>query len=116
MYTFKSLFGISAKEIKNTCVLTPFCTKFTLKAFGISQFHKTGLYASVNAKTFTLIKTGIGAPFVGDAVLYLEKTTCKNIILFGSCGLIPERQNNMKIGDLVIPQSALDLENFLLEE
>jgi purine-nucleoside phosphorylase len=44
----------------------------------------------------------MGPALVGDAVLYLKETPCQNIILFGSCGLVNEK-DGLSIGSLVSP-------------
>ena len=45
---------------------------------------------------------------MGDAVLYLDHTPCRNIVLFGSCGAV----DGLNIGDLVLPYACYALESF----
>ncbi|VAX34969.1 hypothetical protein MNBD_UNCLBAC01-710 [hydrothermal vent metagenome] len=111
MNVFEKLFGIDPQKIKKTCILTPFLTKNLLQQFDIKKLEKGFLYKCANTKNFTLIHTGIGTPFVGDAVLYLKDTDCQNIFFFGSCGLI-ESSDNLNIGSLVTPSSSLAIEGF----
>ena len=87
MNKFETLFGVKESTIKSTCIITPFLRKGLLKDFGIKNFSKGKLYSTGNSELLTLICTGMGAALTGDAVLYLNNTSCKNIILFGSCGL-----------------------------
>lgn len=111
MTKFETLFGIKESEIKNTCVLMPILPKSVLNLFGIKGLSRGKIYSSGNAKNFTLINTGVGASFAGDAVLYLANAGCRNIILFGSCGLV-KSSSNMAIGSLVTPIECYAMEGF----
>jgi len=111
MTKFETLFGISESDIKDTCILMPLLLKNTLGLFGIKGMSKGKIYSSGNNRLFTLINTGIGASFAGDAVLYLSGTACKNIILFGSCGLV-KSSNGLDIGSLVAPAECCAMESF----
>lgn len=111
MTKFETLFGIKESEIKNTCVLAPILQKSALGLFGVKDLARGKVYSSGNAKNFTVINTGIGASFTGDAVLYLADTACKNIILFGSCGLI-KSSDGLDIGSLVTPMECYAMESF----
>lgn len=108
---FEVLFGIPTQELKKTCVLMPFISKDTLKGFGIRRFVRGKLYGTGNSRDFTLIHSGLGPALTGDAVLYLKDTGCKNVILFGSCGLLTEN-NGLGIGSLISPLKAYSLESF----
>lgn len=111
MTKFETLFGMKDSEIKNTCVLAPILPKSALELFGIKDLAKGKIYSSGNAGNFTVINTGMGASFTGDAVLYLADTGCKNIILFGSCGLI-KSSDSLDIGSLVAPVECYVMESF----
>lgn len=111
MTKFETLFGIKKSEIKNTCLFLPLLQKGALNAFGVKNMSRGKIYSSGNAKYFTLINTGIGASFTGDAVLYLAGSACKNIILFGSCGLVKPGKN-LDIGSLVTPVECHSMESF----
>lgn len=111
MKAFHNLFGVKPSEIKKNCILMPFFNKAVLTYFGIKTFSRGRLYAAANHKFFTLIRTGIGPAFIGDAVLYLRETACQNLILFGSCGLTEEK-NGLSIGSLVVPSKAYSMESF----
>jgi len=111
MSKFLKLFGIRPQEVKKTCVLLPYLPKGALAGFGIKHLARGKLYRSGNSQNFTLIQTGIGAGFTGDAVLYLKETACRNLILFGSCGLVKKRRG-LDIGSLVAPLKAYDYESF----
>jgi len=118
MNRFETLFGIKESEIKKTCILLPIARKDILARLGIKELLKGKLYNSSNSKYFTVIHTGMGPAFLGDAVLYLDHTQCQNIILFGSCGLVKEEEN-LDTGSLVMPDKCYALESFsqmLLEE
>ena len=86
MTIFEKIFGISSDEVKTRCVLLPCLNNEILDVFGVKNFKRGKLYGCVNTKDFTLIYTGMGAAFVGDAVLYLKETQCEDVLLFGSCG------------------------------
>ena len=111
MKDFEVLFGISEKEVKKTCVLMPFLLKEALGEFKIGHLARGKLYGAGNSRDFTLIHSGMGPALTGDAVLYLKDTDCKNVILFGSCGLLAEN-NGLGIGSLVSPLKDYSLESF----
>jgi len=102
MTKFEALFGIKNTDIKANCILLPIITKDILSGFNIKNIPRGKLYGAANMDNCTLIHTGIGPAFTGDAVLYLKDTPCKNVILFGSCGLVNEK-SDMSIGSLVSP-------------
>ncbi|MFC1668249.1 hypothetical protein ACFL1T_02545 [Chlamydiota bacterium] len=108
---FKTLFGITKKDVKKTCILIPLIPKRSLEKFGIKSLVKGKLYSAASTEQFTIIKTGIGPALAGDAVLYLGETPCENIILFGSCGLV-EKEATLDIGSLVIPHTCYSFESF----
>ncbi len=59
---------------------------------------------SYNSRPFTVIRSGIGAPMAGDAVLALACTACTRLVFTGSVGgLVP----GMPIGDLVLAAEAV---------
>jgi purine-nucleoside phosphorylase len=111
MTKFEKLFGMKESEIKDTCVLLPLVPKGALNEFGVKSLSKGKIYSSDNAEHFTVINTGMGAAFTGDAVLYLADTGCKNIILFGSCGLV-KSSDGLGIGSLVAPVECCAMESF----
>jgi len=111
MTRFETIFGIKESEIKDTCVLAPLLSKSAQEAFGVSNLSRGKVYASGNAWNFTLINTGIGASFTGDASLYLSDTNCRNLILFGSCGLV-KSSAGLDIGGLVTPVECYAMESF----
>ena len=111
MTKFETLFGIKESEIKNTCVLMPLVSKNVLNILGIKSLLRGKIYSSGNTEHFTVINTGIGASFTGDAVLYLRNTSCKNMILFGSCGLV-KPSDGLYIGSLVTPIECYAMESF----
>jgi len=111
MSIFKKLFGVGESEIKQSCIILPCITKNERTLFDITQFEKGKLYATANTSNFSVIYTGIGAPLVGDAVLNLKDTPCRNIVLFGCCGLFPSA-SDVSIGDIVVPTECWALESF----
>ena len=111
MDVFEALFGIKKEQVKQTCIVMPLVTKETIKLLEIGPLRHGRLYSAGNTEHATFIRTGVGPTFVGDAVLYLEKTSCKNVILYGSCGLL-ESAPNLDIGSLVLPHTCYALESF----
>lgn len=111
MTQFESLFGIKSSQVKKNCILLPLFKKGILSKFKIKNWAKGRLYAIGNNNDFTLIHSGMGACMAGDAVLYLEETACRNIILFGSCGLV-HKKSGLSIGSLVSPFKCYSGESF----
>ncbi len=111
MTKFETLFGIKKSDIKDTCVLMPLLLKGALEGLGVKKLSRGKIYSSGNARNLTLIVTGMGASFTGDAVLYLSGTNCKNVILFGSCGLI-KSEKGIGIGSIVAPVKCISMESF----
>ena len=89
----------------------PFLLKEALREFKIGRFSRGKLYGAGNGRDFTLIHSGPGPALTGDVVLYLKDAGCKNLILFGSCGLLAEN-NGLGIGSLVSPSKVYSLESF----
>lgn len=111
MKKFETIFGVCESEIKDTCLVMPIVSKGCLSTLGIRKLSRGKIYSSGNSKFLTLVNTGIGAGFTGDAVLYLGDTKCKNIILFGSCGLL-KQSCGLEIGSLVTPSECYSMESF----
>ena len=110
MTIFYDLFGTKPLSIKRVCILTPFINKDISRGFGVEKLSKGALYSVGNSDFFSLIHTRMGAPFVGDAVLHLADTPCKNMIFFGSAGATA--QSNLKIGRNVIVKKAICRDSF----
>jgi len=111
MDRFAAIFGIEKETIEKNCLLLPFIPPGALKELGVKELSPGAVFSSASVKGLTIVKTGIGASFVGDAVLYLAKTNCKNIFLLGSCGLINNKLG-LRVGDLVFPTVAYPFESF----
>lgn len=57
----------------------------------------------------TLIRSGVGAPLTGDAILALACTPCARVVFVGSVGgLLPE----MAIGDLIVASESVSGNGF----
>lgn len=111
MDKFEILFGLKSSDVKENCVLMPLVSKHILQAIGTPNFTKGKVYSSANTPGFTAIQTGMCPCFTGDATLYLKDTACRNIILFGSCGLADEK-GRISIGSLVSPSKCFSYESF----
>lgn len=112
MNVFKILFGIETKSLRNTCILTPFITGDILDGFKIGKMSKGVLFSVGSNDMLSLIYTGMGSAFLGDAVLYLKNTKCKNLILFGSCGVVKDN-GSLNIGSVVTVERAIAQDSFV---
>ncbi|MCL2390010.1 MAG: hypothetical protein FWD54_02710 [Endomicrobia bacterium] len=100
---FKEYFGISPKDVQETCII---CQSYDAALF--SRETKNGFFVkTANAKNATVIALKNNF-LAGDTVLYLRETKCKKILLFGSCGGC----GDVESGDLVIIDKAYNLESF----
>ena len=111
MKEFRSLFGGKPSSVRKNCVLSPFISRDILKVFKIEKLTKGALFSLGDNGLFSLIVTGMGALFVGDAVLHLEKTPCENLILFGSCGGLPEK--GFHTGILTVVEKSFSQDSFV---
>ena len=64
---------------------------------------------SYGSRPFTLVRSGIGAPMAGDAVLALGCTACTRLVFTGSVGGLV---SGMAIGDLVLAAEAVAGDGF----
>lgn len=115
---FEILFGIPSESVQKNVLLFPLTPKGLLKSLGLDKLNRGRLYASANIPGITMIQTGMGAPLVGDAVLYLKETNCKNALLLGSCGALYSDED-LRLGAYVLPEKCLSFESFsefLLDE
>jgi len=113
MDTFKNLFGIKKEQVRKTCVLLPLLSRDIMKQFGVQELSRGKIYSSGNSAHFTLIRTGVGPALAGDAVLYLGDTACRNIILFGSCGLVAAVKD-IGVGSLLSPAICYAADSFTM--
>lgn len=111
MDRFKALFGMKADAVRRVCILMPFIGKGALDRFGIKKLARGRLYGIGNGDICTVVHTRMGAAFTGDAVLYLSSTPCREIILFGTCGLF-RKAPGLGIGTLVSPSRCHARESF----
>lgn len=114
MNTLQRLFGVTAEEIKEDVIITPFLNAAYFVPTAKFRKAKGFLFEVLTQKEFSVIKAGVGASFVGDAVLYLADTPCRRLYFIGSCaGLSPH-----KVGDIVYAEKAFAAESFseLLEK
>ncbi|MBZ0167287.1 MAG: hypothetical protein K8I00_10820, partial [Candidatus Omnitrophica bacterium] len=110
MPDFQLLFGVPEAHIQNTCVLTPFLSADLLQAMQVEEIHHGSPFSTGQANHFTLIHTQFGAPFVGDAVLHLADSPCKNLILISACGAVQD--TDLCVGAAVIAETSLNCESF----
>jgi len=108
MTKFEKLFGMATKDVKENCVLAPMINKEIIAGLGIKKITRGRLYGSADMKAATFIHTGMSAALVGDAVLYLKETACKNLYLFGSCG----STGALDVGMIVAPSVSYADESF----
>lgn len=108
---FEILFGLKESEISENCLLMPIIPKFLFKKKSLHNIAVGKLYSTIKRSQYTLIHTRVGAGFVGDAVLYLKNTSCKRIILLGSCGVLKDKQG-LSLGSFIIPEKSYSFESF----
>jgi len=109
--TFQAVFGVKASRIKANCILMPLLPGGALAALKARKLGRGKVYGVGESADFTLIHTGMGPAFAGDAALYLKETGCRNAFLFGSCGLVSLR-DGLSVGSLVSPAQCLAHESF----
>lgn len=94
------------KEINECVVIAPWWKPNIFETFGghietgFDGEHTNIWNIHMGELSFTYIRTGIGAPVVGDTTLALGCTPCKKAIFIGSAGALAEEMN---IGDIAIP-------------
>ncbi len=108
---FKTLYGISPDAIQETVVIMPFDVPRAAVHLGVERLINGRLFACGQCKGFTLIRSGMGAGFVGDCVLWLERTPCRQILFLGTCGLIEQTQQ-FDIGSVLTPKTVHIMESF----
>jgi len=111
MVIFEHLFGQPADVFKKTVILTPFLSKGFVKDLGIERLNRGNPFSSGQGDDFTLVHTQIGAPFVGDATLYLKDTSAEQFIFWGACGAV-QSVDHLSLGTLVTPAQTLNCESF----
>jgi len=111
MQTNNNLFGYPSETMRPLCILTPFLPSVARDAFSIKTIQKGFPFRCGHTDTFSVIETRVGAPFAGDAVLWLSQTPCQRIILFGSCGAVNDHGLDT-IGSLVSPKKSYAFESF----
>ncbi len=110
---FETLFGIRKTDVKRTCVLLPLLSKKIVQQLGVRHLSRGRIYSAGNSAHFTLIRTGVGPTLAGDAVLYLADTSCRDIILFGSCGLVAGAED-IRRGSLLSPSICYAADSFTM--
>lgn len=108
MNTFEKLFSTSPKDIKKDVIITPFLNLEYFRQHKESKINRGFLFEVLGETRFSVVKTGVGASFVGDAIVYLTDTPCKRVYFMGSCAAI----RNFEVADLVIADKALARESF----
>lgn len=111
MNEFEALFGVKESSIKETCVVLPFLNNAVSHYLDITQCKRGKMFGVAQGDGFSAVHTGVGPAFLGDAVLYLAQSPCRNLILFGSCGLVCA-QNGLTLGSLVAPYQCYAYESF----
>ena len=108
---FKQLFGEKPENIKPFCLLAPFYSPDLLRALKIPRLKKGTLYACGQNDELSFIHTRIGPTFLGDAVLYLKKTPCRDLVLLGACGAV-SAEHGIDLGTLLIPSGCYAIDSF----
>lgn len=107
------LLGTSPENLGQKVIVTPFGRIEELTSMlqnpkpfkGIIYKGVTGTY---NNKKTSIIVTGIGSTLVGDCILSLDSPDIKEVYFIGTAGGL----GDLKIGDLLISELAIDGKNF----
>ena len=95
------------KDILENVVLAPWWDHTIFDSFGFKAKQVSNkifnLYKDNISFSFIELKQ-IGAPSILESVLPLGVTKCKNLVFIGSAGSL---DNNIKIGDIVIPEFSI---------
>lgn len=110
--TFKILFGIDPETVQNTCIIMPFDIPKAAEQLGVKTMSKGRVFAAGQGKGLTLILSGMSAGFVGDCVLWLKDTPCRQILFLGTCGLIHTTKEHLDIGTVLTPGTIHAFESF----
>ena len=108
---FKQLFGDEPTTIQSFCLLAPFYNTELLRILKIPRLEHGTLYACGHNDDLTFIHTRIGPTFLGDAVLYLEKTPCQYLVLLGACGAV-SAESGTELGSLIFPAGSYAMDSF----
>lgn len=108
MNTVKRLFGVNAEDIKENVIITPFLNVEYFARSASSEKAKGFLFETLTQDQFSVVKTGVGASFVGDAIMYLRQTPCTRLYFIGSCASLPPYD----VGDIIVTGKALAGESF----
>ncbi|MFH0753931.1 MAG: hypothetical protein V2A70_05135 [Candidatus Omnitrophota bacterium] len=109
--TFKIFYGIDSADIQPTVMIMPFDIPEVAAHLKVDRWIKGRMFACAKGQGFTLIRSGMGAGFVGDCILRLDQTPCRKILFLGTCGLMA-RAGNLDIGSLVTPAIVYAMESF----
>jgi purine-nucleoside phosphorylase len=110
---FEFCFGCESSFFPEKAIISPV---FPLKLFSehcriISSFKGkmySGFLAEKNGHSIVVITCGIGDRLLGDAVVLLGQTVCKEMFFLGTCGGF--RDTN--IGDVIVADSVFPGEGF----
>jgi purine-nucleoside phosphorylase len=110
---FKYCFGCSPEVFPGTVIITPVLPikKFKEHCEEITSFSGrlySGMTASKNGSEFAVVRCGLGDSCAGDAVLLMDVTPARRIILAGACGGL----KGCSIGDLIVCENAFNGEGF----
>ena len=103
--------GCEPAAIRECAILTPVWNAGFVDQFpGITTVSEGRVYETrYQGRWITIIRSGIGAPQTGDAVLALGCTGCKRVIFTGSVGGL---HPSMEIGDLLLVEESVSGEGF----
>lgn len=105
--TFSRLFGCPRESISSTCLLSPFLPARFMNDLGIQKTGGGLLFQTSSLSGITIVKTGMGAARITDAVLALADSPCENIYFLGTCGAFPHAKT-LSIGSVICPQNIHD--------
>ncbi|MFP4472583.1 MAG: hypothetical protein ACLFPX_01760 [Candidatus Omnitrophota bacterium] len=87
------------QHIQTPCVMTPYLYAGLTDTLGAEHLKRYRPYRIGGNRKAAIIETGIGAPYVADAVLNLGRE-CPLAIFVGSCGAL-SLQGELQVGSIV---------------
>jgi purine-nucleoside phosphorylase len=103
----KLYFHCEPAVIQPKVIVTPYwhVERFSGNADSVTTVFEDAVYQlEYNGQVITFIRTGIGAPQTGDAIVALGCTPCETIVFTGSVGGL---SSSMEIGDLIVTEKSI---------
>lgn len=106
-------FGCGVDDISEIVYLTMRQDLLTELSFRMEDVYETGpstggfykgYHGTMNGHRVSVIDSRIGAPLASDCLYFLRFTNCKAVVYSGAIGAL---QENIRIGDIIVPTGAV---------